>query len=92
MPQQVESKVSTLRSGISCSAVGRGAGGAEGLLVAMPVQQRGPARHRGEGEVEAAGRALAVDEFLEELGVLGERLGVGAGQHRREFVAQGQQA
>ena len=60
--------------------------------MAMPVQQRGPARHRGEGEIKAAGLAFAVDEFLEQLCMLGECLGVVTGQQRRVFVAQGQQA
>ncbi len=75
---KVRSKVSTassrdqLQGGCGCG------GGAERLLVAMPVQQRGLARHRPERQVKRPACRFARDEFLEELGVGGERGGFGA--------------
>ena len=41
---------------------------------------------------EPSGGALGIDEFLEELGMGGERLGRRARQQRRILVAQGQEA
>ena len=93
MPQQVESKVSTLQLRDQPQRLDRRVDGAERLLVAMAVQQRALARHRRERQVETAGLALGGDELLEQLGALAASALVSAsGQHRREFVAQGQQA
>ena len=87
MPQQVEIEgFDPVRDQLQ--GFDRGGGRAERLLVAMAVQQRGFPRHRRERQFEAAGAALAGDEFLEELGARGERRGFRARQYRREFVAQ----
>ena len=92
MPQQVEFEGFDLQfrdqlQGFHCRGYR-----AERLLVAMAVQQRLFPRHRRERQFEAAGATLGGDEFLEELGALGERGGFGAREYRREFVAQRQEA
>ena len=69
-----------LQFGDQPQCLGRGAGGVERLLMAMAVQQRGAARHRRQLQLEAAGRALAGDEFLEQLRSRGQLLGFIAGQ------------
>ena len=69
-----------------------GLDGAECLLVAVTVQQCRPAFHRVKCQLEATGRPLTIDEFLDQLGALGKRLCSRARQHRRKLVAQRQQA
>ena len=93
MPQQVEFERLDLQLRDQPQRLGRRIDGAERLLVAMAVQQRGPAWHRCERQVKAAGLALGGDKFLEQL-ARGRRAPCvsASGQHRREFVAQGQQA
>ena len=92
MPQQVEFERLDGEAGDQLQGLHRGPDGAESFLVAMPVQQRSPAVHWRQWQLEAARRALAFDEFFEKLGTLGERLGRCTRQDRRKFVAQCQQA
>src|SRR5213596_841483 len=65
---------------------------AEGLLVAMAVQERALLGERLELEREAAGFVLEREELLEEQRCVRERVGLAAREHRLEFVAQGQKA
>ena len=91
MPQQVEFERLDGEAGDQLQRLHRGPDGSKRFLVAMPVQQCGPAFHRRQWQLEATRRALAFDELFEKLGALGERLGLCARQYRREFVAQCQQ-
>ncbi len=65
---------------------------AEGLLVAVAVHERTLFGERFQRERESPGFALAREEFLEEQRLTREGVGVGAREHRLEFIAQGQQA
>ena len=65
---------------------------AERLLVAVAVQQRALLRQRLQLELEPAGLLLAHQEFLEQEGVVGDRLRLLAQPHGEKLVAQGEQA
>ena len=89
MPQQLESTISTARSG-KAQHIAHRAHRVERLLVTVAVHQRVLlGRHE---RIEAAGAVLAGEEFLEQERALGETACVIAEAHHQELVAQGQEA
>ena len=91
MPQQLDSMVSTFRSGIEAKHLFDRLERAERFLMAVAVHQRFR-RHGAERQLQAAGLRLAHQKFLEQQRMRADALGVVVRAQRKQFVAQRQQA
>ena len=93
MPQQLDSIGRTSRPGHAAEHRLDRAHGAEGLLVAMAVEMRGPAAggRRAAASIRPAARSAARTSSKRNAAAR-QRLDLGRGQQRRELVAEGEEA